>query len=134
MKLQDEISAKVRSRFLEIARADNLEPVAIGQLMEIIDQHAFALWGFEDAYQKQLEEGILQALIKKPMQALQSKSYVDLVADNVNAGLLPAYLQSVRAKIEEDRANIPPERWLPIQAFLDRQFPVVQDVKKEGHE
>lgn len=134
MKLQDEISAIMRGRFLEIARVDNLEPMAIGQLMEIIDRHAFALWGFENAYQKQLEEGILRALVGKPMQALQSKSYVDLIADNVNAGLLPTYLQSVRAKIEENRANIPPDQWLPIQGFLDRQFPVVQDVKKEYNE
>lgn len=132
MNLQQEISAEVRGEFLQIVAADRLDPKATGRLMEIVDRHAFALYGFRHNYEKQLETGIFQSLMKIPLIALIPAA-ADRVACLVDHELRPAYLTSVRTTIELEKGTIPPDQWLPIQAFLDRRFPLVQD-GMERHE
>lgn len=126
MNLHDEIGAKVRGEFLQIAAAERLDPEATGRLMDIVNRHAFALYGFQYNYEKQLETGIFQSLMRIPLIAVIPAA-ADRIAHLVDHELRPAYLASIRTTIELEKETIPPDQWLPIQAFLDRRFPFVQD-------
>lgn len=138
MNKTNEFSNYWRSWLVGLTQADKFDPLLTGKLVEVAERRAADLEVVKkEIFGPSLEEEIFAFLAANPFAA-----FAALCVDRSIDPLLTEFSQRTKRKFNSgvrdilisDLVGFSDDERALVQGFLDRQFPVVQDVKGEDHE